>query len=224
MLPNSTDINALRVFFEKHQFHNTYELAALTNKSPSVIEEWRNRCGMKSGKKPPTTVKREFKPKDYEPIDVTVWDNKEWLMQKYTIERLGLPTVARMVKRSVTLIRKKLQRYGIPTRDLQTSMASKNPHCTKEWLVSTYVNDGWTLRECAEVADVSPHTISKWLAKFNLDIRDVNEAMAGNRNPFFGRRHSEQTKERLRRAYKESGNPLTRAARGIGAIAEVRNS
>lgn len=214
-----SDVNALRAFFEKHKYYTTYELAILVDKAPSTIDKWRSRCGISTGKKRLSDTKKVQAPVTIVPKEI--WDNEEWLRNKYEIEKVGLPTIARMIDRSVTLVKRRFDRYKIATRDLRSSMASKNPMCTKQWLLDNYENGGKTLVECAEIANVSPHTISKWLAKFKMSIRDINEAMAGDRNPFWGRRHSEQTKERLRSAYKAGGHTFSRPKRTDSQTASI---
>ena len=63
---------------------------------------------------------------------------------------------------------------------------------------------GFSLRECAKLANVTHNTIYNWLAKFNIEIRDLCESVIGDRNGQHHSRNPESTKnfERLRRRKK----------------------
>ena len=179
----------------------------LTNTSPTTIENWKAKCGIKSDKKPPTSIRTVRQPREYDKVDRKIWNCKEWFQATYDAG-FGIPAISQMTGISTTSIWHKLHKYGIKTRDIKTSKASRNPYCTAKWLTETYVDSGWTLRECAAIVEVSPHTITKWLAKFNIPSRDINESMAGLRNPHH------KKKRRLESANKVNGNSNTGTALG----------
>lgn len=228
-----SDIDALSAFLDEYDHYTTYELAQLVDRSPSTIRKWRKKCNKESTKMPFANAKRP-KPKKKQVTLVTdpdIWDNQEWFEEQYYEKGHGIPTIAKIIGRSVSLVVKRFDRYSIQTRSYRESMASKNPCCNKKWLMENYadrdqylewcqehgvepISDGGrgrTLAECAEEAGVVPYTIYNWLVKFRVSIRDINEAMVGERNPFFGRRHTEETKRKIREAQKKrNGHSGTR--------------
>lgn len=171
------NIEKLKEFFEKHKYYTTYELAALTGKAPSTIQKWREKAGFKSGKRAPTSYVLPKCRKKFERLPKSMWDNAEWFHKTYN-SGYGLRPLAEMTGLNKSWVIKRLQKYGVRIKSHAEAVASKNPYRTKEWLIDTYVNQKWTLIECANVAKVSRHTICKWLAHFNLNIRDSNEASA----------------------------------------------
>lgn len=178
------DIEKLKEFFEKHRYYTTYELATLAGRAPSTIQYWREKSGYRSNKPAPSShghvnepgYKRKRKRK-FEKLPKSVWDNAEWFHKTYN-GGFGLQPIAEMTGLNKSWVIKRLQKYGVRIKSNAEANVSKNPYRTKEWLIDTYVNQKWTTAQCAKVANVSPHTICKWLAHFNLNIRDRREARA----------------------------------------------
>lgn len=239
-----SDIAALSVFFDKYSYYTTYELAQMVDRSPSTIRKWRKKCNRKTEKMPFANAKKPTPPTRNIPSvsSPDIWDNKEWFEDKYYNDGYGIPTIAKIINRSVSLVVKRFERYGIQTRSYRESMASKNPCCCPQWLMENYADreqylewckqngkvptadggKGQTLAECAVKADVVPYTIYNWLVKFRISIRDINEAMVGKRNPFYGRKHSEETKRKIREAQqKRNGDTETRSERSDTTTATV---
>lgn len=207
MKPDPANTSTLKKFFNENPELTTYELASLANRSASTIRNWKRKCGIKAGQagwgskreEIPFTRQPEYKKKEIERVDdPTDWDNEAWFRQQYEGNGYGIPTVARMIGRSIALVKGRLEKYGIQTRSHAEAVKSKNPCYKKEWLEDRYIKQRWSLAKCAEEAGVVPYTIYNWLIGFNFEIRDIYEAMAGDRNPFHGRTHSEETKERIR--------------------------
>ena len=169
--------------------------------------------------------------------DQDVWDNAEWFEEYYTVKRYGIASIAKIISRSPRLVVLRLERYGVEKRSHSQAVKSSNPCSNADWLIYHYGtrdeyvawaaktktdadDDGgqcWSLRKCAAFAGVVPATVYNWLVRvnnegFELNIRDLNEAVAGTRNPFYGKKHSKETKDRLRQIALENGNPVTRAA------------
>jgi transposase len=236
-----SDTNSIKKFFEENPYLSTYELAVRAGKSPSTIRNWKRKCGIIL-KDSPFKTKREYKKRDVGTVDdAAVWDNEAWFREKYEDERLGIPTIARMIGRSVSLVAGRLIKYDISTRPHSDAVKSVNPACSEEWLYYHYATkelytewcnknarqvdlDGGkthSLAKCAELAGVVPYTIYNWLVRFRIPMRDISEAMTGENNPFYGRKHSDATKARIRDAYwKTRSEPRSEKAPGEGGVEE----
>jgi len=203
-LPNPKDKEMLKLWFEQNQDLTTLELATKAGVSPSTIRNWKRSCGLELGKSP-FDVSYKMSKKNVEKVDdPIIWDNKSWFEDQYRIKGRGIYLIARVIGRSTSLVKGRLDRYGIPLRSHSEAVKSKSPYCNKEWLELNYIELNKSLAKCAEEAGVSPYTICNWLAKFDIPIRDIHEAMAGRRNPFHGKKHSEETKRKIREAYREN--------------------
>lgn len=217
--PNNID--SLKKFFEENPYLSTYELAMVVGKSPSTIRNWKRKCGLEL-KKSPFPKGREYTRREVEVVsDQDLWDTKEWFNKQYTIEGNGIPTIAKMIGKSVSLVAARLKKYGIQTRKHSDAVKSNNQFCNEEWLYTHYTTrdqyvewctknakqtspdggQGLSLAKCAKIAGVVPYTIYNWLVHFKIPMRDINEAMAGEGNPFYGRKHSDATKQRIRESY-----------------------
>lgn len=216
-----SNLESVKKFFADNPYRTTYELAILAGRSPSTIRNWKRKCGVDL-KESPFKGKREYKSRDVEKItDCHIWDNEEWFRQKYEQEGLGIPTIARMIGRSVSLVAGRLVKYEIATRSHADAVKSSNPYCNEEWLYTNYAtrrqyidwciekkktpsDDGgksFPLAKCAEMANVVPYTIYNWLVHYKIPMRDISEAMSGEHNPFYGKKHSDETKTKIREAY-----------------------
>ena len=197
--PDINDKIKLKIWLEQHPDLSTYDLVMLTGKSPSTIRNWKKKFGLKMKDSPFRSFKHSYVKREVEVIaDQSIWDNKEWFHKKYEDERNGAPTIARMIDRSIVLVVGRLKRYGIKMRQHSDAVKSDSKFCSKEWLLEHYVTQGWSLKKCADAAGVVPYTIYNWLVKFGVEPRSIHEAMAGDKNPFFGKRHSEETKKKIR--------------------------
>lgn len=218
---NPKNVGDLKKFFEENPYLSTYELAIMAGRSPSTIRNWKRKCGI-SLKESPFPKGREYSRRAIQSTtDQDIWDSRDWFVQKYEKEGLGIPTIARTIGRSVSLVAARLKRYSIPTRPHNEAVKSSNPFCSEEWLYAHYSGRdqyvewcnrnvkqidpeggrGLSLAKCATIAGVVPYTIYNWLVHFKIPMRDINEAMAGEGNPFYGRKHSEETKRKIRDAY-----------------------
>lgn len=218
---NPSNVEALKKFFESNPHLSTYELAIVAGRSPSTIRNWKRKCGI-TLKESPFPKGREYKKKEVPQVsDKLVWDTKEWFYQKYVTEGLGIPTIARMISKSVSLVAGRLKKYDVPTRPHKDAVKSNNTSCDEGWLYYNYATRDqyvdWctknakpvepeggkalSLAKCATIAGVVPYTIYNWLVRYRIPMRDINEAMAGENNPFFGKKHSDATKQKIRESY-----------------------
>jgi transposase len=201
MKPDFSNPEKARAWFQSNNGLSTYELAMLANRSPSTIRNWKRRAGLVMKPSPFPKARTAWRSKVVQVIDdPSIWDNAEWFRQKYLVEGIGTPTIARMINRSIVLVVKRLKRFNIKTRPHREAVKSKSEFCNLEWLTEFYVNKKWSLKKCARVAGVVSYTIYNWLVRFKIAPRTPQEAMAGALNPFFGRKHTAQTKEKIRQA------------------------
>jgi predicted DNA-binding protein YlxM (UPF0122 family) len=78
----------------------------------------------------------------------------------------------------------------------------------REILEDLYINQELSMKKIAEKFNVCPATILDWLKKFNVKIRSKSEALNGEKNPMYGRCHTEETKRKLSEARKGEKNPM----------------
>ena len=236
MVVDPNNISSLKTFFDENPSLTTYELAMLVGKSPSTIRNWKRKCGIPL-KESPFHTKREYEKTNYgTETNSAVWDTVDWFRQKYEVEGLGIPTIAKIINKSVSLVANRLSKYNIQTRSHSDAVKSDNQFCDEEWLYKHYATreqyvewcdrntkapdiDGGkslSLTKCAELAKVVPYTIYNWLVRFKVPMRDISEAMTGKHNPFYGRKHSETTKTKIKEAYWRSRGTGSSGSTGKG--------
>lgn len=169
-------IAELREMFDKYKWYTTYELASVLNIHPDTLNTWRKACGVSTGKKCISKKPRKQR-KEITAVPKDIWDNKEWFETMYS-QGYGIPTIARMIGRSPPIVHKKFRQFGIPKRPYEEATATKNQCCNKQWLEDHYIKAKMTQNECAALAGVTDQTICKWLSKFQIPIRDRQEALA----------------------------------------------
>lgn len=189
---DSRNLDSLREFFEAHKGLTNSQLAIVANTATCTISDWKRKCGIvKSNyRKPPKRAKG--------PIPEN-WDNKEWFEQAY--DKMGLRAIALLIGKGENwqFVARRLKKYGIPRKTLAERTASKNPCCDEGWLSYYYADRTdylkWckkerivpceeggqrlTITKCAELAGVSPNTITNWLASHKMKIRGLSESKIG---------------------------------------------
>ena len=83
------------------------------------------------------------------------------LMQSY-----GRRLLARMTGASTSRIYKLTKKYGI-----KVNRDNHNDCNNKEWLIEHYFNKKMSLKQCAELAGVVPHTIRNWMIVHKMTPR-----------------------------------------------------
>jgi transposase len=214
----------VKQFLVDNDHLTVYEIAIKVGRSPSTIRNWRRKTGLSQEypfKDRPTIKKMDLPSVE----DPEVWDCEEWFREQYETNRLGISAIARIIGKSPRLVALRLEKFCIITRSHSEAVKSTNPCSEEDWLMFHYATreeyeqwalqkgvnledggKGWSLKKCAEIAGVVPATIYNWLVRLNNDgskvnIRDLNESVAGERNPFFGRKHTKETRARLREAF-----------------------
>lgn len=128
--------------------------------------------------------------------------DREWLYQKYVVEKIGAYKIAKMVNRNAGQVRQWLIGYGIPIREKwQGNVPSGGKHQDEQWLRDEY-GKGRSIAEIAELAEVVPATIFRYMKKFGLPTRSAAETLrlqgrtnglSGIDNPMYGKRGVESS-------------------------------
>ena len=140
--------------------------------NPVYVVELDDGCHVNQPRKPIA------KPKTKK-INITApedWDTREWLEEQYVRNKIGAPTLAKIIGCSKYKVQIALARVGIIQRKLGAALATDNPCCTKAWVVEHYIDKKMTLRECAELAGVGHSTFRQWMTKFNMSTRSIYDA------------------------------------------------
>jgi transposase len=214
----------IKQYFSDNDHLTPNEIAINLGLSPSTIRKWRKLAGL-TGEYPfkdrPVAKSHVLPTED----DQHVWDCEEWFKEYYEDKQYGITSIAKIISRSPRLVRLRLDKYGIKVRSHSEAVRSSNPCSNVDWLMFHYATkkeylawakkkgvepdpDGgkeWSLKRCAEMAGVVPATIYNWLVRVNnegstINIRDLNESMAGRRNPFYGKKHSPEALEKMKEA------------------------
>jgi hypothetical protein len=158
----------------------TGEHCMIMDRSPSVIERLKRECGVTSivvveveggfmcsakppARKKPTKVQQT----------VANYDD-EWVVKQY-IGGKSLNWIRSACGCSPTKIYNILNTNKIVLRSHKQAVCSDNEYCSKQWLITNYIDNKYPMRKCAELAGVSHCTIRYWLAKFKLDVRSQHE-------------------------------------------------
>ncbi len=109
-----------------------------------------------------------------------LYQNREWLYQKYIVEKLSTCQLAKIQNVATSTIQYNLNKFNIKTRNLQQSK-SLNPnrryfYRDKDWLFNQYVSKKKPTIEIAKICNVSHVSIFHYLKKFNIKKRSRSQA------------------------------------------------
>jgi len=147
-----------------------------------------------------------------------LYQNKDWLYQKYIIEKLSPREIGIIANSHNSIIYGWLKRFGIKTRTLSESMRMAPGNCKispekltkcrdKDWLYQKYWIEKLSTPQIAEIVGTTGTVIVSWMRSFDIKIRTFSELNKGEKNPmygirlcgernhFWGKKHSEKTKE-----------------------------
>lgn len=120
---------------------------------------------------------------------MTSYRNKDWLRKKYVTEELSQLEIAELCGVSQSAIYKWMKRHGIEARDAsECHKGAKNgswadsPIKNREWLHEQYVERKLTLRQIADVADVSLRTVARWMERHNIPTRKGGNSFIADRS------------------------------------------
>lgn len=201
--PDVKDLRSLKMFFEENKFLRTTELAQVAGVSTPTIIRWRKMCDIKPPKPrwhPGVIPQKKKLPENVAPNSHL---DPNWLYQKSVVEGYGMHRIAEMSKRDVKTIWYRMKKLKIPTKTARELSVSKNPCCSREWLMENYVINKISAIQCSKMAGVCQYTIYNWLAKFNIELRDITSSSAGELNRMYGRKPPEKCSEIIRRERKK---------------------
>ena len=69
---------------------------------------------------------------------------------------------------------------------------------TKDWLTQKYLTEELSIRKVAKLANCSGGTIRYYFKKYNIASRSKSEALSGNKNPMYGKKHTLDTIEKIK--------------------------
>lgn len=176
--PTLVEINGKKYLSPKYNTYHTEKAESKKDNRPSVLK---------------TTKNRIYK------LD------KDWLYQKYHIEKLSTYQIAELAGCSYETIRSQMNNFGIKRRTYKEVNARPEwyPDLDKEFLQQKYWVDGLSLTELAEATGCNYQTISRYMGKRGIRRRTYSEAQSGERNGNFGKHHSLEAREKISEAQKE---------------------
>jgi len=127
-------------------------------------------------------------------VNPNLINNKEWIFNKYCINKLGTPSIAKLLATKSYLVIKKLKEFDIKLRGYDDSNAKNRP--SKDWLIENYVNKRYSISKCAKIFKSGFDTIYSALRDYNLEIRNASEQHIGDLNEFYGKFHPIEIKNK----------------------------
>lgn len=187
-------------FFDEHADKTKREISEMTGLSLRRVEHLYN---VANGRKP-SRGKIDFT--DQEPeVDRTMLDDPEWLYQKYVNEKLGAPSIARLLAVHCRDVYKALKTFNIPKRSTKQMHEHKMKKPAKKELRDAYVDKGWSIKRCADEFDTNWAMVYQSLCDYGIPIRSSSDQHSGALNSFYGKTHSEATKEQCSQAGAKAG-------------------
>ena len=142
-------------------------------------------------------------------------DDKEWLFHQYRVEKLSMSAIGRLVGCDHHTVSKALIYLNIP-RLTKTNLRDK------QWLEEKYLREKLTLFEVAKIIGCSGTTVFRALKRCNIPRRSKRETTKGEKNPMFGKHHTEEAKKKISGA-RTGGKPSEETRRKIGDAQKGEN-
>lgn len=101
--------------------------------------------------------------------------NKEWLSQKYVIEKLNVYEISKIIGFSTTTIYRQLKKFKIKSRkrdECQLKNIDINLYKNKNFLYEKYVLENLSIDEISKIIGITKTTIFNWLNLFGIKIKD----------------------------------------------------
>lgn len=139
--------------------------------------------------------KNEYRSLDHSNLNPTVDKNlindRDWLFDKYVIQKCGTPTIARMLACKASDVIKQLYNFDIPLRSIKEASKLKTKRPNKDWLIEHYVNLKWSITKCAVEFNTGFQAIYSALVEFDIPTRSASEQHVGELNEFYGKEHDQ---------------------------------
>jgi len=97
-----------------------------------------------------------------------LYQNKDWLYQKYVKERLSTIKIGKQIGRGSSVIGKWLHKFDIFRQE---------KYKDENWLENKYIKEKLSTPQISKLCGISDVTISCWLHKFGIPVRSDSEAI-----------------------------------------------
>lgn len=111
-----------------------------------------------------------------------LYQNKDWLEDKYLIKQLSTIQIAKLCRCSKTTIMNQIKNFNISIRSHSEANhlrykreVENDKYCDKKWLENKYLREKLSTIQISKLCKVSCRTILDWLYKFNISIRSRAE-------------------------------------------------
>jgi len=111
-----------------------------------------------------------------------LYQDKDWLYQKYLEEQLSAHQIGKLCKRSVATIINWLNKFNIPIRSRSEAnhlnyirKIGNDKYCDRKWLKGKYLKEKLSTTQIGKLCRVSNRTILDWLYKSGIPIRNIGE-------------------------------------------------
>lgn len=114
----------------------------------------------------------ESKLKNFDSIQ---YKNKEWLYQKYIIENKSIKEISKITLTSKRTTHQWLISFNIQTRkndEINIKNIESLKYKNEKWLKEQYIDNNLSMIDISKLINVNIATVSRWLKKFNIQIRD----------------------------------------------------
>ena len=136
----------------------------------------------------------------------------DWLYHEYVTSEKNITTISVELDVSYDSVSRAMKKFGIKgrtpkgrevpesVRQRQSETWIKNHggskiYHDKQWLYDQYITKHRSLNEIASDAGCHSLAIRHWLMKYDIQLRTVSEAVTGEYNHFYGKHHTEKTKQ-----------------------------
>ncbi|GAI23202.1 unnamed protein product, partial [marine sediment metagenome] len=121
--------------------------------------------------------------------------SSEELINLYWVKRKNSRQIAKMFGVAKSTVLSWMKDYEIPVRP---PYRERKKNFSKEDLGTLYWNQKLTQAQIAEKIGVSQSLIYQYMKKWNISARTLSEIASGEKNPFFGKKHTAETKQKIR--------------------------
>ena len=117
--------------------------------------------------------------------DLEVRKNKDWLYQKYVVEKITINQIAKLCNCSNYTIRYWMKKLNVPIRatkeisEIRTKSIFpriKLLYRNKDWLYQKYIEEKKSMSEIAEICNTYNSTIARWIKCYNILKRTWSES------------------------------------------------
>jgi GNAT superfamily N-acetyltransferase len=118
-------------------------------------------------------------------------DNKEWFRHAYIEKRYSMSEIAEFVNKSVGYVSGKLSKYGIAARSISEGVRELD----YDQVLASYGVLG-SMSKVAARFNCTVEAVKRVLLKYDVVPVSTSDMFSGVGNPFYGRKHDEETRRR----------------------------